>query len=772
MLAVRPFFSRLLPLPYKILGIPGCGIDLHSQHPKGSGWRRRPSTDPGILQRPSQSLSPSPIARPPSMLLSPLTYKPQSPPRRSRQEPTPAPEHRSPTREARPATGTQPQGQVTADLATLAPLTYKPESATRRSTREPATVLVPRSPTKKSGNPSVPEPQPRVTADVGTLAPLTYKPESNARGQRREPTAAPTPRSPRPETGAATETQLERPPAGPELQSLAPLTYKPQTPAPRSRKESVVATEARSPQKAAGTAGETQAQRKELQAEIGPLAPLTYKPASPPPRLRKEHRTVSETRAQQQEVRAETETRPRQQDVRAATGTRSPRKQSVVAPEPPSPRRQPWSATEARFPRQHIATPTEARFPRHRSDTPTESRFPRKETRAAVVAQSHRQEARTSAVPGSLPQDARASAFPAPARQDARISAQSGSLRHDVSSAVPVTRTRNTSALRLDIPRNPLPISRFSPGSRSGSPSTPCASGSTTPVSAVQPSRSNDALSRSTRRQASPDSAISLGSVASAGGRMESQHQHYERSSMLKSASCHTLRSAFNELEPGRTRRGTGESTMVTEQPSIHVTGTAPRAATHGHDRTGAEDNGSEARRVVSEEARVVRPPSWFPALKKAVSMEGPRLYLGGRFMQCDIIEEGQGHKDTDAHSIRITKSVNNLGQAERTINHRLRTSDGRHPHIGRIDHQSRPSEGRERMIEYRPPTSDGRSAAAAERKDSMDRVGARGRGSGNGSESRGNQSPPSRSTENPACRRRPVDPEERGKRGRSWLDL
>ncbi|KLU81084.1 hypothetical protein MAPG_00179 [Magnaporthiopsis poae ATCC 64411] len=318
-----------------------------------------------------------------------------------------------------------------------------------------------------------------------------------------------------------------------------------------------------------------------------------------------------------------------------------------------------------------------------------------------------------------------------------------------------MARTRNTSALRLDIPRNPLPISRFSPGSRSGSPSTPSASGSTTPVLA-----------------ASPDSAISLGSVASAGGRMDSQQQHYERSSMLKSASCHTLRSVFNELERGRTQRGTGESTLETEQPAIHVTGTAPRATTHGHDRTGAEDNSSEARRVVSAEARVVRPPSWFPALKKAVSMEGPRLYLGGRFMQCDIIEEGQGHKDTDAHSIRVTKSVTNLGQAARTINHRVRTSDSKHSHIDQIGHQSRPSEGRERMVEYRPPTSDRRSAAAAERKDGIDRVGAGGPGSSSGSESRGSQSPPSRNTQDPARRRRPVDPEERDKRGRSWLDL
>ncbi|KAL8365399.1 hypothetical protein RB595_004278 [Gaeumannomyces hyphopodioides] len=196
---------------------------------------------------------------------------------------------------------------------------------------------------------------------------------------------------------------------------------------------------------------------------------------------------------------------------------------------------------------------------------------------------------------------------------------------------------------------------------------------------------------------------------------------------MLKSASCHTLRSSFNELERGRTRV-TGESSMEMSQPAIHVTDTAPRTESYGHDRTGAADNCPEGRRVVSEDARVVRPPSWFPALKKAVSMEGPRLCIGGRFMQCDIIEEGGGHKDTDAHSIRVTKSINNLGQAARTINHRPRTSD------------ERPA------------------------------VAARARGSGG--EPKRSQSPPSRGVEYPARRPRRVDPEKRDERGMSWLDL
>lgn len=681
------------------------------------------------------------------MLLAPLTYKPKSPPRRSRQEPVPAPEPRSPTKEARPPTATQPQRQVTAELGTLAPLTYKPEPTARRPTREPDTTPAARPPAKKAEKAPAPEPQLRVAADVGILAPLTYKPEPAARSLKQEPVSAPKARSARPEARSAAEAKPERQEAGEELYSLAPLTYKPEAPVRPSRKEPVAAPEARSPQKESRPVAETRAQRKEVDADIQPLAPLTYKPPSPPRRLRKEQRTIPESRPPLQEVKVETKARPRPQVTRSATESQSPRKQSAVVPEPPSPRRQPWSATEARFPRQHIATPIEGRFPRQHIATPTEGyfprqhiatptepRFPRKETRTAAVAQSHRHEARTSAVSGSLRQDARTSALPAPARQDARISALPAPPRQDASS-VTETRKRNASLLRLDIPRSPLPISRFSPTSRSASPSTACSSSSTTPVSALPLSRSNDALSRTTRRQASPDSAISLGSAA---GRAEPQHQYYERSPMLKSASCHTLRSSFNELERGRTR-GAGENSMEMGQPAIHVTDTAPRTASYGHDRTGTADDCPEGRRVVSEDARVVRPPSWFPALKKAVSMEGPRLCIGGRFMQCDIIEEGGGHKDTDAHSIRVTKSTNNLGQAARTTNHR-------------------------------PRTSDGRPAVAAGRKDSIDHAAARGRGSAG--EPKQNQSPPSRGVEYPARRPRRVDLEERDERGMSWLDL
>ncbi|KAL8300086.1 hypothetical protein RB597_009938 [Gaeumannomyces tritici] len=817
------------------------------------------------------------------MLLAPLTYKPKSPPRRSRQEPAPAPELRSPTKEARPAAATQSQRKVPADLGTdlgaLAPLTYKPEPVARRSAREPDATPAARPPTKETEKAPTPEPQPRVTADVGILSPLTYKPaptgrslkqepvtalktrsvrsetstrsatetepkrpetrpraearsarpetrtstepqpkqpetrpateakpkrqeaepelyslapltykaEASARPTRKEPATAPEARPPQKESRAASETGTQRKEAEPELYSLAPLTYQPQAPVRPSRKEPAAAPEARPPHKGSRATAETSTRRKEVDADIQPLAPLTYqpdarslqkeskaaaetrtqqkeanadiqplapltyqpptlspvtyKPPSPPRRLRKEQRTIPESRPPRPEVKAETETRPRPLFTRSATESQSPRKQSAVAAEPPSPRRQPWSAIEPRFPRQHIATPTDARFPRQHIATPTDGYFPRQHIATPIESRFSRREISTAAAAQSHRQDARTSAFPAPPRQDVRISALPAPPRQDGSSA-PETRKRNASLLRLDIPRGPLPVSRFSPTTRSASPSTACSSAATTPMSALPPSRYNDALSKTSRRQASPDSAISLGSAA---GRTEPpQHQYYERSPMLKSASCHTLRGNFKDLERGRTW-GMGDSPMEMGQPAIHVTDTAPRtASSYGHDRTGTADYAPEGRRVVSGDAKVVRPPSWFPALKKAVSMEGPRLCIDGRFMQCDIIEEGGGHKDTDGHSVRATRSSNNLGQAARTASHGPRTSDGR-PAV----------------------------VVAAERKDdSIDRVAARARGSGGGGEPRRSHSPASRGIDYSARHPRRVDPEQRDERGMSWLDL